>query len=129
MFEIGQTSILEWFIFIWAIYSAILYILLMLMLYRKRQQDPFHNSFFKLFISLGIADMGSVLVHYPLRVFRYWGWLSWSYIFEHESKMVFWLFALFEESSSWFFGFSQYIGITIMALNRLCSVIDPLEVS
>uniref|UniRef100_A0A914WXN2 G-protein coupled receptors family 1 profile domain-containing protein n=1 Tax=Plectus sambesii TaxID=2011161 RepID=A0A914WXN2_9BILA len=98
-----------------------IYILVLITLWKNRNEETLKHAFFKLMISVGIADVGTILnIFFTIRLAE-WGWAPQIFI---------WLGGMSSRIANTcksFFGTSQSLGVLVVALNRYTAFMIPLR--
>ena len=121
MFAVAGATILEWIVLMWVCFSIPLYIIVLFLLIKYRKDAPFDGPFFKLCISLGVADLITIIFAYPLLCFRVWGWIDYHPMFYHPTLS--WWFRVLPYFVAWTCVPSQFNGVAILAYNRFRAIV------
>uniref|UniRef100_A0A914X0Z4 Serpentine receptor class gamma n=1 Tax=Plectus sambesii TaxID=2011161 RepID=A0A914X0Z4_9BILA len=98
-----------------------IYILVLITLWKNRNEETLKHAFFKLMISVGIADVGTILNIFFTTRLAEWGWAPQIFI---------WLGGMSSRIANTcksFFGTSQALGVLVVALNRYTAFMIPLK--
>jgi hypothetical protein len=107
--------ILATFVFI----SLPFYILFLLTLVVYRKQEPFNSHFFLLSISLGIADIGTIIHSYLFIRMPGWGCPDWFWTFFINNGPKGSFLAFYAIALQFSLGLAQHLAVLLIGLNRL----------
>ncbi len=100
-------------LFVLAIVSLTLYLAIIVLLIKRRNQKHFNSPFYKIFVSLGLIDISQLVNSYVTLRFPMFGLFPSLY----DGEFGDWL-AKYACFSVWFFIFGQFTGNLLMAVNR-----------
>jgi hypothetical protein len=89
-----------------------IYILLIIMIWTHRKEDTIKNSFFKLMISVGIADIGTIITLFLTTRLALYGWVPQIFISLGGTA------ARLTNILSGFFSSAQCFNVFVVAINR-----------
>uniref|UniRef100_A0A914XG54 G-protein coupled receptors family 1 profile domain-containing protein n=1 Tax=Plectus sambesii TaxID=2011161 RepID=A0A914XG54_9BILA len=97
------------------------YILLLITLWKNRNEETLKHAFFKLMMSIGIADVGTILNIFLTFRLAEWGWVPQIFI---------WLGGMSARIAmigTNLFSIAQVLGILVVAVNRYTAFMMPLR--
>lgn len=99
--------------------SVPFYILFLLCILINRRKEPFNSTFFTLCLSLGVADIATLIHSYVF--VKTPGW-SWGHVFwvTYGSRGSF--LALYSNALMWGLALAQHIGVLLIAINRFTAI-------
>ena len=98
-----------------------IYILLIITLWKQRKDEILKSAFFKLMISVGIADIGTIISIFLTTRLALYGWVPQIFIWLGGTG------ARITNIFSFFFSFAQTCGVFIVAINRYTAFRMPLR--
>uniref|UniRef100_A0A914VHR6 Vomeronasal type-1 receptor n=1 Tax=Plectus sambesii TaxID=2011161 RepID=A0A914VHR6_9BILA len=100
--------------------SIIIYILFLFTIIVNRKQQPFQSEFFRLSISLGVADIATVIHSYIFVRFPSWGWDKDWFLRNGSNGSFLPFYAI---SVQFALSFSQHLGVLLIGINRYSRIV------
>ncbi len=114
-----RASRTETFLFGFVLISIPFYILFLLTLVVNRKKEPFNSHFFRLTVSLGIADIATVIHSYIFIRMPGWGcpYWFWTFFIKYGPDGTF--LPYYAMSLQFSLGLAQHLGVLLIGINRL----------